>query len=62
MRDLGIEPGSVPWQGAMPPLNQPRCMIITLVSVVKCLQNDAFVNKGRTDDALWQLNKAQGQT
>ena len=24
MRDPGIEPGSVPWQGTILPLNQPR--------------------------------------
>ncbi len=26
MRDPGIEPGSVPWQGTILPLNQPRGM------------------------------------
>ena len=26
MRDPGIEPGSVPWQGTILPLNQPRSL------------------------------------
>ncbi len=26
LRDPGIEPGSVPWQGTILPLNQPRAM------------------------------------
>ena len=27
MRDPGIEPGSVPWQGTILPLNQPRFIL-----------------------------------
>ena len=27
MRDPGIEPGSVPWQGTILPLNQPRDLV-----------------------------------
>ena len=32
MRDPGIEPGSVPWQGTILPLNQPRFRILKLMS------------------------------
>ena len=31
MRDPGIEPGSVPWQGTILPLNQPRFRILAVM-------------------------------
>ena len=31
VRDPGIEPGSVPWQGTILPLNQPRFRILQLM-------------------------------
>ncbi len=42
MRDPGIEPGSVPWQGTILPLNQPRFRFIgkyTLSSVLNLVQS-----------------------
>ena len=37
MRDPGIEPGSVPWQGTILPLNQPRFRILKLMITLQNL-------------------------
>ena len=37
MRDPGIEPGSVPWQGTILPLNQPRKVKFVVTAVFLAL-------------------------
>ena len=33
LRDPGIEPGSVPWQGTILPLNQPRVIFYVILNI-----------------------------
>ena len=49
LRDPGIEPGSVPWQGTILPLNQPRFMRHVIMTEQKKMATVNFCrSRGRS--------------
>ena len=48
MRDPGVEPGSVPWQGTILPLNQPRCMDDGVANITVHNTSSYNLNPGKT--------------
>ncbi len=50
LRDPGIEPGSVPWQGTILPLNQPRFRFHGSQLFVGCCYLSAALNNGNLSE------------
>ena len=73
MRDPGIEPGSVPWQGTILPLNQPRSYVQQTISTLlillyvpsashlslTTLVHDAGIDGGPTQDQVYGARESQ---